>query len=56
MQGLHRRVQFGSFAEMEDFTLDLLRRLILSQGQKDFKLILSERIEQWKLRVKANGR
>ncbi len=56
VQGLHRRVQFGSFAEMEDFTLDLLRRLILSQGQKDFKLILSERIEQWKLRVKANGR
>lgn len=49
-------VKFESFSEMEQFTLDALRRLVLSQGQKDSALIFKERIKQWNTRAKKKVR
>jgi SpoVK/Ycf46/Vps4 family AAA+-type ATPase len=51
-KSIAKRVQFESFAEMEEFTLDVIRRSILSQGNEDSGKILTARIAQWKLRVK----
>jgi len=45
-------VQFESFAEMEAFALDFVRRIILSQGENEAGPILAERIKQWKLRAR----
>jgi SpoVK/Ycf46/Vps4 family AAA+-type ATPase len=50
-RSIAQSVQFESFAEIEDFELDLLRRTILAQGQRDPSSILKERIEQWKMRA-----
>jgi len=49
------RVQFESFAEMEEFALDTVRRIVLSQNQKEAASVLLERIEQWKLRARRKG-
>jgi AAA+ superfamily predicted ATPase len=55
-KSIAERVKFESFAEMEDFALDVVRRTILSQGQKEAASILGERIEQWKLRSRRKAR
>lgn len=55
-KSISQRVKFESFAEMEDFALDVVRRMILSQGQKEAASILLERIEQWKLRTRRKAR
>jgi AAA+ superfamily predicted ATPase len=46
-----KNVKFESFAELEDFSIDLIRRVILAQGQKETPAVLAERIEQWKTRA-----
>jgi len=51
-----QRVRFESFAEMEDFALDVVRRTILAQGQKETASVLVERIEQWKMRTRRKAR
>lgn len=55
-KSIAQRVKFESFAEMEDFALDVVRRTILSQGQKVAASILGERIGQWKLRTRRKAR
>ncbi|MBI4660312.1 MAG: AAA family ATPase [Verrucomicrobia bacterium] len=50
-KAIAQRVQFESFAEMEEFALDVLRRTVLAQGQKEAASILMEKIEQWKTRA-----
>lgn len=54
-KSIAQRVKFESFAEMEDFALDVVRRTILSQGQKESASILTERIEQWKQRTQRKA-
>jgi len=51
-----RQLHFESFAEMEEFALDFVRRIVLSQTQKEPSLILAERIEQWKLKAQKKAR
>ncbi|MDE3224492.1 MAG: AAA family ATPase [Nitrospirota bacterium] len=53
---LAKRIRFESFAELEDFTLDLIRCIVLAQDQKDATSILSERIEQWRVRARRKAR
>lgn len=55
-KSISQRVKFESFAEMEDFALDFVRRTILSQGQKKPASILAERIEQWNQRTRRKAR
>lgn len=55
-RSIAQSVQFESFAEMEDFGLDFLRRIVLAQGQTDPSSILKERIEQWKMRGRGKSR
>jgi SpoVK/Ycf46/Vps4 family AAA+-type ATPase len=55
-KNIAQRVRFESFAEMEDFALDVLRRTILSQGQKEAASVLIERIGQWKMRTRKKVR
>ena len=51
-----QRVQFESFSEMEEFALDIVRRIVLAQGQKEAASVLIERIEQWKMRARRKAR
>lgn len=55
-KSIAQRVKFESFAEMEDFALDVVRRTILSQGQKDAASVLAERVEQWNQRTRRKAR
>ena len=50
-KNIAQRVKFESFAEMEEFALDIVRRTVLSQNQKEAASVLLERIDQWKLRA-----
>lgn len=56
LKSIAQRVKFESFAEIEEFTLDVTRRTILSQGQKEASFILGERVEQWQLRSRRKTR
>jgi SpoVK/Ycf46/Vps4 family AAA+-type ATPase len=51
-----QRVRFESFAEMEEFALDVVRRTVLAQGQKEIASVLKDRIAQWKVRAKKGTR
>jgi SpoVK/Ycf46/Vps4 family AAA+-type ATPase len=51
-----KQVRFESFAEMEEFMLDFIRRVVLAQGQSDGASILIERIKQWKIRALKKAR
>jgi SpoVK/Ycf46/Vps4 family AAA+-type ATPase len=51
-KSIAQRVRFESFAEMEDFALDVLRRTVLAHGQQDPATILSQRIQQWEARAR----
>ena len=46
-----QKLHFDSFAELESFVLDFLRRMILSHDQKDAVDLFQERIMQWKNRA-----
>ncbi|MBI3870006.1 MAG: AAA family ATPase [Verrucomicrobia bacterium] len=54
-KSIAQRVRFESFAEMEEFALDILRRVVLTQGQKEATAVLMERIEQWKTRARRKA-
>lgn len=52
-------VEGASFGEVEELALDLLRRLVLAQGQAAPKTVLRERLDQWRARYSpstADGR
>ncbi len=55
-RSIAQRVQFESFAEIEEFALDVVRRTVLAQGQKEAASVLMERIEQWKMRGRRKSR
>lgn len=55
-KSIAQRVQFESFAEMEEFALDTVRRVVLAQGEKEAASVLIERIEQWKMRARRKAR
>lgn len=42
---------FESFADIEQFATDVMRRVVLSQGEKTTERLISERLEQWKNRA-----
>lgn len=42
----------ASFAELEDFCLDVQRRLVLAQGEPKFREIIAQRLRHWSKRVK----
>ncbi len=44
-----------SFAELEEFTSDILRRYVLQLPNADIKAITKERLAQWRMRVEAAG-
>lgn len=48
---LAQRMQPENFAELEQFALDIRRRVVLSQGAKSVKQIVCDRLKQWELRV-----
>ena len=47
---LARRLRGLSFAEVEDFGIDVLRSIVLSQPTADAKKITEQRLRQWKKR------
>ena len=44
----------ASFAELEEFSMDIARRLILSVGTVDAKRIVSERLKHWHARFRLD--
>ena len=53
---LAEQLKFESFSELEEFILDFVRRLILSQNERDEHEILSDRVKQWKLRARIKSK
>ncbi len=53
---LAKRLHSENFAELEQFALDVRRCVVLAQGGKTVKQIVSERLKQWELRVVARER
>jgi AAA+ superfamily predicted ATPase len=47
---LARQLEGASFGEVEEFSLDLLRRQVLAQAEFDPATILGERLMQWRAR------
>lgn len=52
---LPQRLRPGSYAELEDFSLDVRRRLVLSGSDADPKRVLRERIADWLERFRPKG-
>ena len=51
---LAQRLRGLSFAEVEDFGTDVLRRIVLGQPDADSKNIVEQRLRQWKKRFTLN--
>ena len=49
-RSLARRLRGLSFAEVEDFGTDVLRRIVLDQPNTDVKCIVEQRLRHWKKR------
>ena len=49
-RSLAQRLRGLSFAEVEDFGTDVLRRIVLDQPDADFKYIVERRLRHWKKR------
>jgi SpoVK/Ycf46/Vps4 family AAA+-type ATPase len=45
----------SSFAELEEFTTDILRRRVLEGPQADLRCIVRRRMEQWKMRAHSQS-
>jgi len=45
-----------SYAEIEQFCLDLQRRYVLSLGEKRLRTIVSEQLAIWSTRAMGQGR
>jgi SpoVK/Ycf46/Vps4 family AAA+-type ATPase len=52
---LARRLRPQSYSELEDFSLDVRRRLVLAGSDADPKRILRERVAAWSARFQAKG-
>jgi hypothetical protein len=52
---LARQLRGASFAELEEFTSDILRRHVLSTPSTDIKEITRQRLQQWRARSVATG-
>jgi SpoVK/Ycf46/Vps4 family AAA+-type ATPase len=52
---LSERLKGVSFAELEEFCLDVLRRAVLAQASADVKAIVASRLAQWELRLQTKG-
>jgi SpoVK/Ycf46/Vps4 family AAA+-type ATPase len=48
-----KRLRFESFAEVEQFCIDVRRRQVLDQGGTSLKAITASRLKQWRGRVRA---
>lgn len=53
---LAEQLNVSSFAELEEFCSDILRRWLLSVPNGDSKQILRERLEQWKTRASSDNK
>ena len=53
-RSLAQRLRGLSFAEVEDFGTDVLRRIVLAQSDADSKDIVEQRLRQWKNRFTSN--
>jgi SpoVK/Ycf46/Vps4 family AAA+-type ATPase len=53
-RSLAQRLRGLSFAEVEDFGTDVLRRIVLDQPDADSKDIVEQRLRQWKNRFTSN--
>ena len=54
-RSLARRLRGLSFAEVEDFGSDVLRRIVLDQPSADAKSIVERRLHHWKKRFALNN-
>ena len=54
-RSLARRLRGLSFAEVEDFGSDVLRRIVLEQPNADAKRIVEQRLHHWKKRFTLNN-
>lgn len=52
---LATKLAVASFAELEDFCLDVRRRVILTQGEVKTSEIIGQRLHQWSKRVKPRA-
>jgi SpoVK/Ycf46/Vps4 family AAA+-type ATPase len=52
---LARRLAGLSYSELEQFSLDIQRRFILSMPAADMRRIVAERLQQWGVRSKASS-
>lgn len=48
---LATKLAAASFSELEDFCLDVQRRVVLTQGEKTVREIITDRLRQWSQRV-----
>ena len=53
-RSLATRLQGLSFAEIEDFGVDVLRRIVLDEPDADVKKITSDRLRQWRKRYRVD--
>jgi SpoVK/Ycf46/Vps4 family AAA+-type ATPase len=53
-KSLAERLDASSFSELEQFCTDIHRRYVLALPSANLKRIISERLEQWRHRVKAD--
>lgn len=51
---LAEKIRPENFAELEQFALDVKRRIVLAQGNISAKQIVMERLRQWSLRVSTS--
>jgi SpoVK/Ycf46/Vps4 family AAA+-type ATPase len=49
---LIRRLRISSYAELEDFSLDVRRRMVLAGSDADLKRIVRERTAEWSTRFR----
>ncbi len=52
-KSIAEQLKFESFAELEEFVLDVIRRMVLAHDNKEAAMILKSRISQWKARSRA---
>jgi len=54
-QALADKLEGTSFAELEEFGLDVMRRWILTKPDGDIRRIVKDRLAQWDSRIKPQG-
>ena len=46
-----QQINFESFADVEQFATDVVRQVVLGQGEKSIDRVLAERVDQWRNRA-----